>query len=73
MQPPMIGNWLATVVAAKPYSIHGDNYVELHVAREEGDTVLRAPAHAFTTPPAVGQSVEITFLMGQVTAVVVLD
>jgi hypothetical protein len=75
MRPPMMGTWQVRIVAARPFSIHGDNYFELLIARldlppgEHPEAILRAPAHVFTTPPEAEQTVEIQFLMGQVTSV----
>jgi hypothetical protein len=71
----MIGTWQVRILAARPFAIHGDHYYELLIARldtppgDQPQTVLRAPAHAFATPPAAEQTVEIQFLMGQVTIV----
>ncbi len=75
MRPPMVGSWKASIVAARPYQIHGDNYFQLLITRlddvgeDQPDAVLNAPSHAFAQPPEEGQMVEITFLMGQVAAV----
>lgn len=71
MTPPMIGAWTVRIHAVRPFSIHGDQYFELHVDRPEEPGVgiaLRVPDHALATPPAPGQVLEIQFLMGQVTA-----
>jgi hypothetical protein len=72
MQPPMIGTWTIQVNSAKPYTIHGDLYYELHGIRTDDPThspiVLRLPQHATSAPPIAGQTLEVTFLMGQVTA-----
>ncbi len=78
MQPPMIGTWQVRIMAARAYSIHGDAYYEMQVTpdnsteAEPSQMILRAPSHAFTTPPATNQRVEIQFLMGQVTSVKVI-
>lgn len=75
MRPPMIGSWQVRIVAARPFAIHGDNYYELLISRldtppgDHPEAILRAPAHAFATPPEAEQTVEIQFLMGQVTSV----
>ena len=60
------------VRAVKPYTIHGDQYYELHVEREDapGSVVaVRVPQHAAKEGVAVGDRVTLTFLMGQVTGV----
>jgi len=78
VQPPLVGSWQVEIVAARPYEIHSDRYYELLVTRlddlagpsaEAPEAVLRAPAHAFSSPPAAGQRVAVSFLMGQVTGV----
>ena len=75
MQPPILGTWQARILAVKPFTIHSDEYFELTIERidaNEADNAsinLRAPSHAFTAVPAIGQCVVITFLMGQVTKV----
>ncbi|HEY0008754.1 MAG TPA: hypothetical protein VGB55_08530 [Tepidisphaeraceae bacterium] len=78
MHPPMIGTWQAVIRAVRFYTIHSDEYFEFQIARTDSATtageeppqmILRAPSHAFAAPPAEGQTVEITFLMGQVTGV----
>lgn len=69
LQPPMLGTWDAIVLAARPFSIHGDSYLELAVRTAEGESTVRVPSHAWTTPPADGDRVRLTFLMGQVTRV----
>ncbi len=75
MTPPMVGSWQVRIVAARPYAIHGDHYFEFAIAQLNApanappEAVLRAPVHAFAVPPEENQAVEITFLMGQVTAV----
>jgi hypothetical protein len=66
----MIGTWTATIHAVRPFTIHSDLYYELHVTRpEQPDQLLaiRAPQHAARTAPTEGQTVVVTFLMGQVT------
>jgi len=73
MQTPMIGNWTVQVKEVRPFLIHGDLYYELHVIRS-GDSpdqmmALKVPQHASAGEPRVGQTLEVTFLMGQVTAV----
>lgn len=73
MRLPMSGSWVVQVQAVRPFTIHGDQYFELQVARVDADTVpvlLSVPLHALTdraTPPAAGSTMELTFLMGQVT------
>jgi hypothetical protein len=55
----------------RPFTIHGDLYYELHVIRRDdaGGQVLalKVPAHATSAAPASGQTLTVTFLMGQVT------
>ena len=72
MQPPMVGGWSVRVHAVRPFTIHGDLYYELQVERIDEPTssafVLRVPQHATTAEPVAGQTLAITFLMGQVTA-----
>lgn len=76
MQAPMVGSWLVRVLAARPFTIHSDMYFELHVVRldEPGPAgsgfVLRVPQHAIAAEPTAGQTLEIGFLMGQVTSAV---
>ena len=68
--PPMIGTWTVTIHAVRPFTIHGDVYYELHVTRAEQPDqflALRIPEHAARSAPVVGQTVVVTFLMGQVT------
>ncbi len=71
MQPPMIGSWTVRVEAVNPFTIHGDQYFELHAVRTndtEGNVMsLRVPQHALSAPPAVGQVLLVKFLMGQIT------
>jgi hypothetical protein len=71
MQAPMIGSWTVKVEAVKPFTIHGDQYYELHVVRTndpEGNVMaLRVPNHALSTAPAAGQILLMKFLMGQIT------
>jgi hypothetical protein len=67
----MVGSWTVTIQAIRPFTIHGDLYYELHVNKggDENLLALRVPQHACGTPVKVGDRVEMTFLMGQVTAV----
>jgi len=71
MQPPMIGSWTVRVEAVKPFTIHGDQYYELHVVRTndaEGNVAaLRVPQHALGAIPHAGQVLLLKFLMGQIT------
>ncbi|HEX8324191.1 MAG TPA: hypothetical protein VF595_09785 [Tepidisphaeraceae bacterium] len=69
LQPPMMGTWDVLVLAARPFSIHGDAYLELAIRHSAGDLTVRVPAHAWSTPPTDGDRVRLTFLMGQVTRV----
>jgi hypothetical protein len=73
----MIGDWTVRVEAVRPFAIHGDLYYELHV-QATGDasgvlTTIRVPQHAATEEPTAGQTLTITFLMGQVTSVKRVD
>ena len=72
MNAPMVGSWRVEVRAVRPFTIHGDLYFELHVVRveEPGDQVLalRVPQHATEGMPQPGDRLDVTFLMGQVTA-----
>jgi hypothetical protein len=72
MALPMIGSWTVRVNDARPFTIHGDEYVELHVTRLEDrtDHLVRVPRHALRSAAPPGSSVALTFLMGQVTEVV---
>ena len=66
----MIGTWTVTIHAVRPLTIHSDLYYELHVTRPEHPEqvlAIRAPQHAARTTPVEGQTVIVTFLMGQVT------
>jgi len=77
MQTPMLGSWTVTVRAVRPFLIHGDLYYELHVVRAEGPpdqvAILRVPQHAAPQAPQEGQTLEVTFLMGQVTGTKVVS
>ena len=72
MNAPMVGSWRVEVKAVRPFTIHGDLYYELHVVRtdEPGGQVLalRVPQHATEGVPQGGDQLDVTFLMGQVTA-----
>ena len=72
VQPPMFGSWHVQVHAARPFTIHGDLYYEIMVTRLVDDDptagfTLRLPQHATAREPQPGQTLEITFLMGQIT------
>lgn len=72
IQPPMTGSWLVQVQDVRPFTIHGDQYYELQVLRQDdpgsGLIVLRIPSHAASGEPSPGDNLMITFLMGQVTS-----
>jgi hypothetical protein len=73
MNPPMFGSWSVEVKEVKPFTIHGDQYYELHVARtedREGSIVsLKVPQHAMKGgAPKSGDRLNISFLAGQVTS-----
>ncbi len=67
----MLGNWNVQVRSAKPFTIHGDLYYELHVFRTDEPTgqllFLRVPEHALEGEPQPGERLDVAFLMGQVT------
>ncbi len=71
MSFPLAGSWTVRVSDVRPFTIHGDLYYEVHGTRlDDGSGLaLRVPQHAAATPPAAGQTVSVTFLMGQVTGV----
>jgi hypothetical protein len=66
----MVGSWTVTVHNIRPFTIHGDLYYELHVTKEgqASAMAIRAPQHACGSI-SVGDTVAVTFLMGQVTSV----
>jgi hypothetical protein len=73
MNPPMFGSWSVEVKEVRPFAIHGDRYLELHVIRTEdrdGSVVsLKVPEHATKgIVPKAGDRLAISFLAGQVTA-----
>ena len=75
MNAPMVGTWRVEVKGVNPFTIHGDLYYELHVVRTDEPAAgprpvlaLRVPQHATQGEPAEGDTLELTFLMGQVTA-----
>lgn len=73
-QPPIAGKWVVTILEMNPYSIHGDPYFQLAVLLHEplGPPTpigLRVSAHVLGEGVALRQKAEITFLMGQVTAI----
>ena len=74
MQLPMTGSWSVQIKAVRPFTIHGDIYWELQVARidlPDQDFLLRVPQHAAKAEPAAGQRASVCFLMGQVTSIAV--
>ena len=61
---------LIKILDPLPNEIIGDLYYELHVTRtEQPEQVLavRVPQHATASPPQEGDTLTLTFLMGQVT------
>ncbi|QOV91459.1 hypothetical protein [Humisphaera borealis] len=72
MQLPMIGTWKVTVNGARPFTIHGDQYFEVHMTHVEdrSDHLVRVPVHAVKSPLEPGKLATVTFLMGQVTEVI---
>jgi hypothetical protein len=76
MQPPMVGSWKVRIHNIRPFTIHSDLYYELHITRDESPQdllAIRVPQHALSTQPAMGETYEVTFLMGQVTSAKRLD
>jgi hypothetical protein len=72
MQLPMTGSWPVRVKAVRPFTIHGDLYYELRAERTDtsaGELLLRVPQYAAKGEPVAGQLLDVSFLMGQVTAV----
>lgn len=71
MALPMIGTWKVVVNGARPFNIHGDNYLEMHVTNvdDRTDHLVRVPSHAVKTALEPGTRATLTFLMGQVTEV----
>ena len=71
MQTPMIGSWTVRIEAVHPFTIHGDQYYELHAVRtndaEKDVLSLKVPQHALSVAPAAGQVLMVKFLMGQIT------
>jgi hypothetical protein len=68
----MTGSWTVDVMAARPFTIHGDLYWELSVKRTTeptDDVLLRVPQHAACVAPEAGQRISVAFLMGQVTSI----
>lgn len=78
MQPPIAGDWPVEIRAARQFAIHGDLYYELHVVRTDEPSAqppgqllaLRVPQHAADGQPSPGDRLNVSFLMGQVTAAV---
>ena len=78
MDAPMVGSWSVEVQAVRPFTIHGDLYYELHVVRTDEPSAqppgqllaLRVPQHAADGQPSPGDRLNVSFLMGQVTAAV---
>jgi hypothetical protein len=72
----MTGSWRVEVKAVRPFTIHGDIYWELQAVRldgVDGELILRVPQHAAKAEPIAGQRLSVSFLMGQVTSVTVID
>jgi hypothetical protein len=69
----MFGSWSVEVKEVRPFTIHGDQYYELHITRTEDKEgsihSLKVPLHALKgRTPAAGDKLNITFLAGQVTS-----
>lgn len=65
---PMFGVCHGVVEGVRNVSIHGDVYFDVRLRREDvvGVSMARVPSHVCGRPPAVGDRVELQFLMGQV-------
>lgn len=73
---PITGSWRCKLHRATPYSIHGDGYYELIIERvEEAGKLLsiRTSAHAMPQATQPGDEIEISFLMGQVTGIKLIN
>ncbi len=74
MTLPMSGKWRVLVHGVRAFTIHGDEYLELHIEPVEpkmpGSVYsVRVSSHAIGDRSiASGQIVVLTFLMGQVTS-----
>ena len=72
MDLPMTGAWTMSVHGVRPFTIHGDLYYEVHATRLDVDDArvfaLRIAQHAMPRAPSAGETIEVSFLMGQVTA-----
>jgi hypothetical protein len=72
MNAPLTGTWTAHLQAIRPFNIHGDPYYELYITKDDQpDQVLalRVAKHAIQSPILQGDTITLTFLMGQVTNV----
>ncbi len=74
MNPPMFGSWSVEVKEVRPFTIHGDQYFELHVVRlddrEQNLLSLKVAEHsAKGVIPKAGDHLMVSFLAGQVTSI----
>jgi len=70
MPLPLFGPLTVLIHTVRPYSIHGDLYYELQISPPDAPatiSALRIPNHLINPPPAPGETLTLTFLMGQVT------
>ncbi|HZL37898.1 MAG TPA: hypothetical protein VFC78_21450 [Tepidisphaeraceae bacterium] len=73
MNAPMFGNWTVRIEQVRPFTIHGDQYFELHVTKPDepggGTMSLKVPLHAMKGQSLkAGDRVIVSFLAGQVTS-----
>ena len=67
MPLPMFGTSRATVEQVNAVSIHGDIYYDLSLRLEGAEPQpARLPQHLLMRPPQVADTLDLTFLMGQV-------
>jgi hypothetical protein len=74
MNTPVFGSWSVEVTDVRPFTIHGDQYLELHVVRTDdkagSDIALKVAQHSIEgAVPSAGDRVVVSFLAGQVTSV----
>jgi hypothetical protein len=72
---PMFGKLSGTVVGVAQASIHGDVYYDIALetkAPPARPQAIRLPSHLCGHAPAVGDRLEISFLMGQANGVTFL-
>jgi len=67
---PLFGPLTVLIHTVRPYSIHGDLYFECLVSPTDNPadrSALRLPNHLINPEPRPGETLTLTFLMGQVT------